>query len=83
MSLNRTAKGIVLVPALLLGGAFLSAAVWGEATETRPLALGLGLALLLPVCWPSGCRNRNRSRSNGRRIGKRKEPQSRKIETPG
>ncbi|MFM8526319.1 MAG: GIVxVP protein [Cyanobacteriota bacterium] len=47
MSLNRTAKGIVLVPALLLGGAFLSAAVWGEATETRPLALGLGLALLV------------------------------------
>lgn len=47
MSLNRTAKGIVLVPALLLGGAFLSAAVWGEAAETRPLALGLGLALLV------------------------------------
>lgn len=46
MSLNRTAKGIVLVPALLLGAAFLSAAVWGEASETRPLALGLGLALL-------------------------------------
>ena len=46
MSLNRTAKGIVLVPALLLGAAFLSAAVWGEATETRPVALGLGLALL-------------------------------------
>lgn len=46
MSLNRTAKGIVLVPALLLGAAFLSAAVWGDASETRPLALGLGLALL-------------------------------------
>ena len=36
----------VLVPALLLGGAFLSAAVWGESTETRPVALGLGLALM-------------------------------------
>ncbi|MEY3735761.1 MAG: hypothetical protein RLZZ624_820 [Cyanobacteriota bacterium] len=46
MGLNRTAKGIVLVPSLLLGAAFLSAAVWGEAAETRPLALGLGLTLL-------------------------------------
>ena len=46
MGLNRTAKGIVLVPALLLGGAFLSAAAWGDATETRPVALGLGLALI-------------------------------------
>jgi predicted phage tail protein len=46
MGLNRTAKGIVLVPSLLLGAAFLSAAVWGEAPEARPLALGLGLALL-------------------------------------
>lgn len=46
MGLNRTAKGIVLVPSLLLGAAFLSAAVWGEAPETRPLALGLGLMLL-------------------------------------
>ena len=47
MSLNRTAKGIVLVPSLLLGGAFLAAAAWGETTaETRPVALGLGLALV-------------------------------------
>ena len=46
MSLNRTAKGIVLVPALLLGAAFLSAAVWGESADTRPLALGLGVALI-------------------------------------
>ena len=47
MSLNRTAKGIVLVPSLLLGGAFLAAAAWGEtAVETRPVALGLGLALI-------------------------------------
>ena len=59
MSLNRTARGIVLVPSLLLGGAFLAAAVWadGPAAANRPLALGLGgvlmaaglLAQLLPV----------------------------------
>ena len=30
MSLNRTAKGIVLVPTLLLGGAFLAAGTWME-----------------------------------------------------
>ena len=59
MSLNRTAKGMVLVPTLLLGGAFLAAGVWGgdgpEATN-RALALSLGgllmaaglLAQLLP-----------------------------------
>ncbi|NQV10283.1 MAG: hypothetical protein HQ527_03815 [Cyanobacteria bacterium] len=48
MSLNRTAKGIVLVPSLLLGGAFLSAGVWlqGEAAANRPLALALGGLLL-------------------------------------
>lgn len=44
MSLNRTAKGIVLVPSLLLGGAFLSAGLWlqGEASANRPVALGIG-----------------------------------------
>ncbi|MEY4840743.1 MAG: hypothetical protein RLZZ374_1651, partial [Cyanobacteriota bacterium] len=44
MGINRTAKGIVLVPTLLLGAAFLSAAAWldGEAAANRPLALGLG-----------------------------------------
>ena len=49
MSLNRTAKGIVLVPSLLLGGAFLAAAVWadGPAAENRSLALALGLVLML------------------------------------
>lgn len=49
MGLNRTAKGIVLVPSLLLGGAFLSAGVWGvqEGAGNRPLALGLGAVLLL------------------------------------
>jgi hypothetical protein len=58
MSLNRTARGIVLVPSLLLGAAFLAAGVWadGPAAANRPLALGLGgllmgaglLAQLLP-----------------------------------
>ena len=44
MSLNRTAKGIVMVPCLLLGGAFLSAAVWGDqANQTLAISLGLGL----------------------------------------
>jgi hypothetical protein len=48
MSLNRTAKGIVLVPTLLLGAAFLAAAVWGQgaAQENRSLALALGGALM-------------------------------------
>ena len=62
MSLNRTAKGIVLVPSLLLGGAFLAAAAWldGPAAQNRPLALTLGailmgaglLAQLLPESAP-------------------------------
>ncbi|MFQ6539040.1 MULTISPECIES: GIVxVP protein [Aphanothece] len=62
MSLNRTARGIVLVPSLLLGGAFLAAAAWldGPAATNRPLALGLGsllmgaglLAQLLPEAEP-------------------------------
>lgn len=48
MSLNRTARGIVLVPSLLLGAAFLAAGVWadGAATTNRPLALGLGGVLM-------------------------------------
>ncbi len=48
MSLNRTAKGIVLVPSLLLGGAFLAAADWldGPAAANRGLAIGLGLVLM-------------------------------------
>ncbi len=48
MSLNRTAKGIVLVPSLLLGGAFLSAAAWmdGPAAANRGLAIALGAVLL-------------------------------------
>jgi hypothetical protein len=49
MSLDRTARGIVLVPCLLLSGAFLSAAAWGpaEAGPNRSLALIIGLALVL------------------------------------
>jgi hypothetical protein len=48
MSINRTAKGIVLVPCLLLGGCFLAAAAWsdGASSANRPLALALGAALL-------------------------------------
>jgi hypothetical protein len=48
MSLDRTAKGIVLVPSLLLGGAFLAAAAWldGPAAENRGLAIGLGCTLM-------------------------------------
>jgi hypothetical protein len=63
MSINRTAKGIVLVPCLLLGGAFLAAAAWGGDGPTaanRTLALSLGgvliggglLAQLLPEQGP-------------------------------
>ncbi|MBW4531953.1 hypothetical protein KBY82_03590 [Cyanobium sp. AMD-g] len=62
MSLNRTAKGIVLVPTLLLGGAFLAAGTWmeGPAAANRGLALTLGgilmgaglLAQLLPEPGP-------------------------------
>ncbi|MFM7362429.1 MAG: GIVxVP protein [Cyanobium sp.] len=48
MGLNRTARGIVLVPSLLLGGAFLAAASWGDgaAAENRGLALTLGAILM-------------------------------------
>jgi hypothetical protein len=47
MSLNRTARGIVLVPSLLLGGAFMAAGVWadGPAAANRTLALALGALL--------------------------------------
>jgi hypothetical protein len=48
MGLNRTARGIVLVPSLLLGGAFLAAASWGDgaAAQNRGLALCLGAILM-------------------------------------
>jgi non-ribosomal peptide synthetase component F len=47
MGLNRTAKGIVLVPSLLLGGAFLAAGVWGDGPEATNRALALSLGGLL------------------------------------
>ena len=48
MTNNKVARGIVLVPCLLLGGAFLSSAVWNPSSVevNRPLAIGLGLLLL-------------------------------------
>ena len=48
MGLNRTAKGIVLVPTLLLGGAFLAAAAWadGAGDSNRNLAISLGAILM-------------------------------------
>lgn len=60
MSLNRTARGIVLVPCLLLGGGFLAAAAWldGPAAQNRGLAITLGAVLmgvgLLAQFLPSG-----------------------------
>lgn len=59
MGLNRTAKGIVLVPSLLLGAAFIAAAVWGEASgSNRNLALSIGGVLmgagLLAQLFPEG-----------------------------
>ena len=49
MADNRIARGIVLVPCLLLGGAFLATAVWGQgaAADNRSLAALLGGGLLL------------------------------------
>ena len=61
MAKNRVAAGMVMVPCVLLGAAFLSTAVWTEAAGTnRPLAIGLGcllptvglLAYLLPGAAP-------------------------------
>ena len=49
MADNRIARGIVLVPCLLLGGAFLATAAWGQgaAAENRTLATVIGAGLLL------------------------------------
>ena len=48
MGINRAAKGIVLVPTLLLGGAFLATAAWGPAAadENKPLAIVVGCVLI-------------------------------------
>ena len=48
MADNRIARGIVLVPCLLLGGAFLATAVWGQgpASDNRFLAAAIGIGLL-------------------------------------
>ena len=48
MADNRIARGIVLVPCLLLGGAFLATAAWGQgaAADNRGLAIAIGIALL-------------------------------------
>ena len=49
MADNRIARGIVLVPCLLLGGAFLATAAWGQgaAADNRGLAIAIGAALLV------------------------------------
>ena len=54
MADNRIARGIVLVPCLLLGGAFLATAAWGQgaAADNRTLAIGIGAGLLL-AAWLS------------------------------
>ena len=60
MGLNRTARGIVFVPSLLLGAAFLATAAWidGPAAANRPLAFALGGVLvtagLLALVLPNG-----------------------------
>ncbi len=48
MGINRAAKGIVLVPTLLLGSAFLATAVWGPASaaENKPIAIIVGCVLI-------------------------------------
>jgi len=45
---NRIARGIVLVPCLLRGGAFLATAAGGQgaAADNRGLAIAIGAALL-------------------------------------
>ena len=59
MARNRIASGIVMVPCVLLGAAFLSTAIWGEAaSDNRSLAIGIGslllIAGLLSLAIPSG-----------------------------
>ena len=47
MADNRVARGIVLVPCLLLGAAFLGTAAWGQgaAADNRGLAAAIGAVL--------------------------------------
>tara|TARA_Y100000589_G_scaffold310672_1_gene329271 strand:+ start:464 stop:688 length:225 start_codon:yes stop_codon:yes gene_type:complete len=48
MARNSIASGIVMVPCVLLGAAFLSTAIWGEAaSENRSLAIGIGSVLMI------------------------------------
>ena len=49
MADNRVARGIVLVPCLLLGAAFLGTAAWGQGADAdnRGLAAAIGAALLV------------------------------------
>ncbi|WP_114991677.1 GIVxVP protein [Synechococcus sp. UW179A] len=48
MARNRIASGIVMVPCVLLGSAFLSTAIWGDAaSDNRFLAIGIGSLLLI------------------------------------
>lgn len=49
MSGNPVARGLVMVPAVLLGGVFMATGLfWAEegSTASRGLAVGLGLLLL-------------------------------------
>lgn len=47
MARNTVAAGVVMVPCLLLGAAFLSTALWTDAAgPNRSLALGLGVMLM-------------------------------------
>ena len=83
MSIHRTAKGIVLVPTLLLGAAFIATAVWGGETagDNRSLALTIGgilmgaglLAQLLPEPEPE---NEASGESRGKSSGKTSSDQA-------
>ena len=50
MADNRVAKGIVLVPCVLLGGAFLATAVWGQGP--LPITVVLRHPSVWLFCWP-------------------------------
>ena len=53
MADNRIARGIVLVPCLLLGGAFLATAAWGRAPQLKTAPWPS--ASVLVCCWRVGC----------------------------